>query len=115
VSADTKQCTAVPGFWSALRQVRQHAYKPKASFAPQHDAIKGAISIIAKRNDVCQTVRFLQRAAMLALQALYYSNSVCPSVCLSVCLSVTRRYSVKKTARSTVQFGLSDSKMCLIL
>jgi len=36
--------------------------------------------------------------------------SVCLSVCLSVCPSVTRRYSVKTTARSTVQFALSDSK-----
>ena len=42
-----------------------------------------------------------------------------PSVCLSVRLSVrqsaTRRYCVKTTARSMVQFGLSDSKMCLVL
>ena len=48
-----------------------------------------------------------------------YGNSVCPSVCpsvrLSVCLSVTRRYCVKMTARSTVQFALLDSKMCLVL
>ena len=36
-----------------------------------------------------------------------------PTVCLSVCPSVTRRYCVKTTARSTVQFALSDSKMCL--
>jgi len=40
-----------------------------------------------------------------------YSNSVRPSVCLSV----THRYCVKTTARSTVQFALSDSKMCLVL
>ena len=33
----------------------------------------------------------------------------------SVCLSVTHRYSVKTTARCTVQFALSDSKMCLVL
>jgi len=33
-----------------------------------------------------------------------------PSVCL-----VTRRYCVKTTAHSTVQFALSDSKMCLVL
>ena len=33
----------------------------------------------------------------------------------SVCPSVTRRYCVKTTARSTVQFALSDSKMCLVL
>ena len=34
-----------------------------------------------------------------------------PSVCLSVCLSVKRRYCVKTTARSTVQFAPLDSKM----
>jgi len=37
------------------------------------------------------------------------------SVRLSVCLSVTRRYCVKTTARSTVQFAPLDSKMCLVL
>ena len=36
-----------------------------------------------------------------------------PSVCPSVHPSVTRRYYVKTTARSTVQFALSDSKMYL--
>ena len=51
---------------------------------------------------------------MLALQVnckccTSYSNSVC----LSVRPSVTRRYCVKTTARSTVHFALSDSKMCL--
>jgi len=38
-----------------------------------------------------------------------------PSVCLSVHLSFTRRYCVKTTARSTVEYALSDSKMCLVL
>jgi len=37
------------------------------------------------------------------------------SVCLSICPSVTRRYCVKTTAHSTVQFALSDSKMCPVL
>jgi len=32
-----------------------------------------------------------------------------------VCLSVTHRYCVKTTARSTVQFAPSDSKMCVVL
>jgi len=41
--------------------------------------------------------------------------SVHLSVRLSVCLSVTRRYCVKTTARSTVQFALLNSKMCLVL
>ena len=41
--------------------------------------------------------------------------TVIPSVCLSVRLSVTLRYYVKTTARSTVQFALLDSKMCLVL
>ena len=42
-----------------------------------------------------------------------------PSVCLSVRLSVrpsgTHHYCVKTTARITVQFALSDSKVCLDL
>ena len=33
----------------------------------------------------------------------------------SVHPSVTRRYCVKTTARSTMQFAVSDSKMCLVL
>ena len=37
------------------------------------------------------------------------------SVRVSVRPSVTRRYCVKTTARSRVQFALSDSKMCLVL
>ena len=41
--------------------------------------------------------------------------SVRLSVGLSVRLSVTRRYCVKTTARSTVQFAPLDSKMCLVL
>jgi len=49
-----------------------------------------------------------------------YGNSICLSVCLSafrpsVRLSVTRRYCVKTTARTRVQFALSDSKMPLVL
>ena len=44
-----------------------------------------------------------------------YSNSVRLSVRPSVRLSVTGRYCVKTTARSMVQFALSDSKMCLVL
>jgi len=62
--------------------------------------------------------------AMLALQALYRLLAtaipsvrlyVCPSVRPSVRLSVTRRYCVKTTARSTVQFAPLDIKMCLVL
>jgi len=48
-------------------------------------------------------VTFLQYAAMLALQALYYAIAI-PSVCLS------HAGIVKSTAHSTVQFALSDSK-----
>jgi len=42
-------------------------------------------------------------------------TSYCNSVRLSVRPSVTRRYCVKTTARSMVQFALSDSKMCLFV
>ena len=48
-------------------------------------------------------------------RCISYSNYICPSVCLSVRLSVTRRYCVKTTARSTVQFAPLDSKMRLVL
>jgi len=55
---------------------------------------------------------FLQRAQCShCKRCTSYSNSVHPSVCLSV----TRRYCVKTTARSTVQFSPLDSKMCLVL
>ena len=53
-----------------------------------------------------------RRNARIASAVL--STSI-PSVCPSVCLSGTRRYCVKTTARSTVQFALLDSKMCLVL
>ena len=55
---------------------------------------------------------FLQRAQCShCKRCISYSNSVR----LSVHPSVTRRYCVKTTARSTVQFALSDSKMRLVL
>jgi len=53
-----------------------------------------------------------RRNARIASAAL---ATAIPSVCLSVRLSVTRRYCVKTTARRTVQFALSDSKICLVL
>jgi len=42
------------------------------------------------------------------------ASAVLAMAILSVCPSVTRRYCVKTTHR-TVQFALSDSKMCLVL
>ena len=44
-----------------------------------------------------------------------WTSFYCISYDNSVRLSVTRRYCVKTTARSTVQFALLDSKMCLVL
>jgi len=51
---------------------------------------------------------FLQCAAVLALQALYYLRQFRLSVRPSGRPSVTRRYCVKTTARSTVQFAPSS-------
>ena len=48
-------------------------------------------------------------SAVLATAIASVRPSVCLSVCLSVCPSVTRRYCVKTTARSTVQFAPLDS------
>jgi len=46
-----------------------------------------------------------------AVLAIAISSDCLPAVRLPV----TRRYCVKTMARSTVQFALSDSKMCLVL
>ena len=54
-------------------------------------------------------------SAVLATAIPSVRLSVRLSVRPSVCLSVTRRYCVKTTARSTVQFAPLDSKMCLVL
>ena len=56
----------------------------------------------------CQLIFTVRRNARIA-------SAVLASAIPSVCLSVTLRYCVKKTARSTVQFALSDSKTCLVL
>ena len=63
--------------------------------------------------------------AITSWYSFYYSAQQCwhckrcticsNSICLSVCPSDTRRHCVKTTARSTVQFALLDSKMCLVL
>ena len=58
------------------------------------------------------TARAMARNARIASAVLAIAI---PSVRLSVCLSVTRRYCVKTTARSTVQFAPLDRKMCLVL
>jgi len=43
------------------------------------------------------------------------ASAVLATAIPSVCPSVTRRYCVKTTARSTMQFSPLDSKMCLVL
>jgi len=69
-----------------------------------------------RSDSIGRTAFTARRNARIASAALAVAI---PSVCLSVRpyvrLSVTRRYCVKTTARSTVQFALPDSKMCLVL
>jgi len=54
-------------------------------------------------------------------RTFYYSarnciaSAVLATAIPSVCPSVTRRYCVKTTAHSTMQFAPLDSKMCLVL
>ena len=43
------------------------------------------------------------------------ASAVLATAIPSVCLSVTRRFCVKTTTRSTVQYAPLDSKMCLVL
>ena len=47
--------------------------------------LDASIAARCKNLAIFRRLQFLQRAAMLALQALYYGNSVRPSVCPSVC------------------------------
>ena len=61
--------------------------------------------------DICRLRYDLVFTARIASAVL---ATAIPSVRLSVHLSVTRRYCVKTTVRSTVQFALLDSKMCLV-
>ena len=69
------------------------------------------LAIIGLNSDDCFVTARRYASAVLAVVVC---PSVCPSVCLSVCLSVcpsvTSRYCVKTTARSMVQFGLSNLK-----
>ena len=53
---------------------------------------------------------FYSASQCICKRCTAYSNSIRPSIRLSV----TRLYCVKTTAHSTVQFALSDSKMCLV-
>ena len=62
-------------------------------------------SLVGSFFTVCHNARIASTVLAMAF----------PSVCLSILPSVTRRYCVKTTARSMVQFALSDSKMCLVL
>ena len=73
-------------------------------------------SQVSNQNFIVFTARRNARNARITSAVLATAiPSVCLSVRPSVRLSVTRRYCVKTTARSTVQFALSDSKMCLVL
>jgi len=67
-------------------------------------SLSNSTVITARRN-----ARIASAVLAIAIPSVYLS------VCLSVRPSVTRRNCVKTTARSTVQFALSDSKMCLVL
>jgi len=71
-----------------------------------------AASIIprSESNQVCIKRFYSAPQCSHCKRCTSYSNSVR----LPICLSVTRRYCVKTIARSTVQFALSDSKMCLV-
>jgi len=69
-------------------------------------------SFTGNEGERLQPVFTARRNARIASAVL---ATVIPSVCPSVRLSVTRRYCTKTTARSRVQFVLSNSKMCLVV
>jgi len=87
------------------------------------------LQYIARAVKTCLTILFTCRVSLHkhnCQQTSFYSArnariasavlaTAIPSVRLSVCPSDTRRYCVKTTARSTMQFAPLDSKMCLVL
>ena len=81
------------------------------------------VSFSGRKPDVLRrfNVAFLCSCAKLAEFHFYsarnarIASAVLATAIPSVCQSVTRRYCVKTTASSTVQFVPLDSKMCLVL
>jgi len=60
-------------------------------------------------------IPFLSSQIFTARRNDRIASAVLATAIRSVCLSVTRRYCVKTTARSTVQFAPSDSKMSVFV
>ena len=79
-------------------------------FVPNGEALLLALPLICLQIDFysAHNARIASAVLATAIPSVHP-----PSVRLSVCLSVTRRYCVKTTARSTVQFAPLDSKLKL--
>ena len=60
----------------------------------------------------CLCIQVQKQLLEQFITAPRFASGVLATAIPSVCPSVTRRYCVKTTERSTVQFALSDSKMC---
>ena len=90
------------------------------SVLTNHRSRNAVTSLYISDGHLAKVTFYSARNARIASAVLATAiPSVCPSVRPSVCLSVrpsdTRRYCVKTTARSTMQFSPLDSKMCLVL
>ena len=98
--------------WSTQNKLSINIHKTKEiifhrTAARNLSAIRGRFLLIFALDKL--NVRHISSSARCK-RCISYSYSVHPSVRPSVCLSVTRRYCVKTTVRSTVQFAPLDSK-----
>jgi len=98
----------VPSFWhnTGVWQMDRH-----------RDGIAIASTVLAMRalRRAVKTVTIWKKFLMFYSTCAEFASAVLATAIPSVCPSVTRRYCVKTTARSMVQFPLSDSKLCLVL
>ena len=65
--------------------------------------------------DDIMTLKLMVNIDFYSARNAHNASAVLATAIPFVCPSVTCRYCVKKTARSTVQFGPLDSRMCLVL
>jgi len=77
-------------------------------------SLSGSVYYVAQRDEKLPNIKVFTARRNARIASAVLATAI-PSVCLFVCPSVTRRYCVKTTARSKVQFALLDSKMCLVL
>ena len=119
VFARWRQCALMGGHVAVTYQITLN-HPSMAAVRLMANYFDHLLSLDTPTYTVAQTAKRVRPSTvLLAFHTIQPSSYSAPQCCTSysnsVRLSVTRRYCVKTTARSTVQFALLDSKMCLVL